>query len=228
MFRLFLATIIISLLITTSVSAIDRQPAVPDTTKVEQEEPDSFKPYFQLAVGFSQRLDESDLFNHTPMFQVRLYRQLTELLSTKFGVGYIHHTSFRTLNGFQGTKVNSLMLETGFRWSSYINSLGLYLENGFEYDYYSSPDLSGGEQRIGMNISAGFQVAIQNGMSLDISVSHTVNNANVGVKPKYPEDYNTPDISGIYTDHLVGIQNGNFYSELFNPTVIRFLLFYKL
>ena len=126
--------IILTVLLSSSQTfAIDRKPAVPDSTVVEQpEELTAFNPYSQISFGISFRVDDTDILDHTPSIQLKIYRQLSGFLSTKFGIGY-NSAKFKSKNNFIGVKVRDFMAETGFRWSMNGSQISLYFENGLEY-----------------------------------------------------------------------------------------------
>ena len=208
--------------------AIDRLPAEPDSiVYIETIDPDTFYPTVHLAIGLSKRIDErSKLFN-TEVLHVKLNYHVSKYAAVKYGLGHSINTKFKSVYSFTGAEVNNFMSEVGFRWSS-VNRVKVYLETSLMYNYYYATNSSVDAQRIGINISAGLQFNLYENIAADLSIGHTVNNINTATNYINPEDNPSAITEELYEGHLIGIRNGTFYQEIYNPTAIRLLFFYKL
>ena len=211
------------LILNSSIYAIDRRASHDDTTTVvEQIEiidslPEQFKPYMEIAFGFSRRVDESNLINHSPLIIAKTYYHLSDKVAGKIGFGYSSPNNFKS-SVWETIGYRNLMLEIGFRWHLFHQFVDFYHENGIEYNYYFEPKSSIWEQRIGINFSFGIKFNIQQSLQMDISVIQTVNDASFNAPTKNIH----PSLSPI------GLKDGTFFNEVFNPAVIQILLFKKL
>ncbi len=201
-----------------SANAIEVVPAKPDTVKVVEEDGSvkRFKTFSQIAFGLSTRTDENKLINPFPMVHVKYYYQLSDKLATKFGLGYSTSNKFKS-NMYEIIKYRNAMLETGFRWNIFSKDITFYHENGFAYNYYMNPQTSYWEHRIGMNFSFGINFKIQKELILDIAFGQTFNDGSF----QSTKNIN-PSVSPI------GIKDGNFFNEMFNPAAVQVLLFKRL
>ena len=210
------------------LAAIDRQAAEPDSASWEPVIDTTFSPSVSIAFGLTNRIDQTSIIDHKPTIHLKVYSELTKVLSLKVGFGYNHNTKFKTKNGYPAALIRNYFLETGIRWSFYKNLNSFFVENGFEYNTYNDPIHDEFEQRIGLNVTIGFNIHLLSAYYLDLAVGHTVNNIDFGESEFYPENSNDQVTQIVYNGHVIGLRDSDFYEELYTPTFYRMLIFIKL
>lgn len=213
------------LTVNSSLYGIDRVPVdsaiVVDTVTPPVKQ--GFQPVYMFALGSTYRLDEQEIINEAPSIYIKFLYTFIRNNSVKLGVGYTS-LDFESLYGYPGGEVNIYAFEWGVRWHYSILKFLPYVEMGLEFKHYNSSVPKVTQPRIGWQFGAGVQVPVTEYLSCEFGITQSVNDVNIGTLD------NLPSSSQLYDpeNQTIGIFNGRFYPQLYNPTSLSFMLLYNL
>ncbi len=199
-------------LFTVAVSSSVAEDDVNDWGKIAS--PSDFKPYSVLSVGTSFRLDDMDELDVAPTFHLQYLTYQSSTIGLKFSLAYNNSTKYNVdYRYFSGNpdnvaQIRHFTFEAGLRARFARGLVSPYMEGGLQLHRYWKTSSGAGETRPGINFGAGTEIRVSKKVSLDVNISHTMNDVNDRV-------YYAPVPNG-YLDVLPS--EPPFGSSFYNPT----------